>query len=52
MAREKDQNHAPVVRGTAGPLSPQKPYTGDGRTKRDTFDHIEVVERDADGRRR
>ncbi len=51
MAREKVQNHAPVVRGTAGPLSPQKPYTGDGRTRRDPHDRPAVVERDENGRR-
>jgi hypothetical protein len=53
MAKEKDQNRAERVSGEGSRwLNPQRPQTGNGRTKRDIYDRPGSVERDANGKRR
>jgi hypothetical protein len=51
MAKASDRNRADQVHDEAGAMSPDKPYTGDGRTTRDIYDKPESVQRTPDGRR-
>lgn len=50
MTSASDRNHADQV-WTEGQMAPEKPYTGDGKTRRDPHDRVESVMRDKDGRR-
>lgn len=51
MTSASDRNHADRVR-TEGKMAPVRPYTGDGKTRREPHDRVENVERTADGKRR
>ncbi len=51
MTKASDRNRADQVVDESGAMSPDKPYTGDGRTTRDIYDKPESVQRDRKGRR-
>lgn len=50
MTSASDRNHADQV-WTEGQMAPERPYTGDGKTRREPHDRVESVTRDRDGRR-